>query len=68
MKLIVVAHIKMRRVVETLANFDESGLDVYEKPYKEILAKDEWRASLMKELMETKKIVLFDNTTVEDAN
>ena len=48
------------------ANFDETELDVYGRPYKEIPEEDKWRPQFMKELMNARRAGPFDSSTRED--
>ena len=48
------------------ANFDETELDVYGRPYKEIPEEDKWRPQFIKELMNARRAGPFDSSTRED--
>ena len=48
------------------ANFDETELDVYSKPYKEIPVEDKWRPTFIEELMDAKRTGQHDSSTIED--
>ena len=56
----------LRHLRQMSPDFDESGLDVYSKPYKVIPAEDEWRAPFIQELIDARKTGPFDETTNED--
>ena len=56
----------LRHLKQMSPDFDESGLDVYSKPYKEIPEEEEWRVPFIQELIEARKTGPFDETTKED--
>ena len=45
----------LRHLKQMSSDFDESGLDVYSKPYKEIPEEEEWRVPFIQELIEARK-------------